>query len=124
MGQFQKENKFGKGGARKGTEPKTKIEKLIQEAAQDIARKFIEDNIIPVLQTYFQLAKGRKVKHRSATTGRILWTEYEADAARTRHFVERLVPAARQGIDIAMGTPEEFYRAIQDARRDHENKKQ
>jgi signal transduction histidine kinase len=64
------------------------------------------------------------VKYRNKETGKLLWTEFEADPATVRHYIERLIPAARQGVDIGMGTPEEFYKAIQEARRDRENEKQ
>jgi hypothetical protein len=32
------------------------------------------------------------------------------------HAIDKLVPHARQGVDVTMGTPEEFYHAIQKAK--------
>lgn len=123
----EKNNKLSPGGKKGGTGGRPTLEaKAIQEAAQDIARKFIEDRIIPVLETYFKLAKGqlmtitRTMKDGSKTRTRKL----SADPATTRHFVERLVPAARQGLDVTMGTPEEFYKAIQEAKLQQQRERQ
>jgi hypothetical protein len=115
---FEKGNKAAKGGKRNpaGGRP-TRIEKEILEAAAEIAKQYIRDYLRPVLKTYGQLAAGRLVKHRHPTTGKVLWSEIEADPATTRHFIERLVPPARLALDVAVGTPEEFYRAIQESRR-------
>jgi hypothetical protein len=121
---FQKGNKLSPGGKRKGAGRKPMFEKKVSEAAEIIARKYIERYIKPVLKAYVSLAGGRWVKYRNKKTGKLLWTEFEADPATVRHYIERLIPAARQGVDIGMGTPEEFYKAIQEARRDRENEKQ
>jgi hypothetical protein len=34
------------------------------------------------------------------------------------HAIDKLVPNARAGLDVAVGTPEEFYQAIERAKRD------
>jgi len=49
---------------------------------------------------------------------KIITRKLEVDPATTRHYIERLVPAARQAMDLAVGTPEEFYQAIEQAKRD------
>jgi hypothetical protein len=83
-------------------------------------RNFIDQYLEPVLDTYLKLAKGHMVTvTRINKKGeKIITRKLEVDPATTRHYIERLVPAARQAMDLAVGTPEEFYQAIEQAKRD------
>jgi hypothetical protein len=118
---FQKGHKFSRGGKKgnKGGRP-TKFEKAVREAAEVRTRNFIDQYLEPVLDTYLKLAKGHMVTvTRINKKGeKIITRKLEVDPATTRHYIERLVPAARQAMDLAVGTPEEFYQAIEQAKRD------
>ena len=46
-----------------------------------------------------KLAAGRKVRHRSKDTGRVLYTEFEADPATARHYIDKILPA-KQDVDV------------------------
>ncbi len=111
------DDRRGKGGKREGAGRKTNERKRIESRAQEIAQEFIERNIKPVLKSYLQLAGGRKVKDRNAETGKVLYTELEADSATTRHYIDKLIPAAKQTIDLNLDAPDAFYQAIQSARK-------
>jgi hypothetical protein len=86
---FEKGNKLGKGGPRGGGRP-SKTKQEIKRAAAEIARDYIEASVKPVVQTYFQLAHGRLVN--KWHEGKIAGQEFEADAATTRHFIDKLLP--------------------------------
>jgi hypothetical protein len=53
------------------------------------------------------LAAGRWVKHRDAKTGKV-WKEFEVDPATVRHYIDKLVPAAAQQIDVRDKTMEDY----------------
>lgn len=96
---FQKGHKFSPGGKKggKGGRPlkqKTEAKKL----ARDIAREFIEKHAKPVLDSYLKNAKGYFVK-RFTETGQE-YEEFIIDPPSTRHFVDRLVPPAKQEVDV------------------------
>lgn len=100
MGKFQKGHKLAKGGKRPGAGRKSKKRKEIEATAEELARKYIEKALKPVLNAYIQFAKGRKVKHRHRETGDVLWTEFEAEPKVTCHFIDKLLPAAKQELSI------------------------
>jgi hypothetical protein len=56
------------------------------------------------MDEYLRLAKGRKIKKSSSPQT-------------TRHCVERWLPPARQAMDLTVDSPDEFYRALEAARR-------
>jgi hypothetical protein len=85
---FQVGNTYG--GKRKNSGRPPKIKKEIQKAAAEIAREYINRSVKPVMATYFQLAHGRIVN--KWHEGKIVGEEFEADAATTRHFVDKLLP--------------------------------
>jgi hypothetical protein len=75
-----------------------------KKAAAVRARERMEARVDMVMDEYLRIAEGGRVKRGSSP-------------ASIRHCVERLIPPARAALDIAVGTPEKFYRAIQEARR-------
>ena len=95
----------------------------IQKAAREIAREYIEASVKPVMQTYFQLAHGRLVN--KYHEGRIVGQEFEADAATTRHFIDKIYPMIqkvehkveepydRQAVSRIRSTPEGRALAMQ-----------
>jgi hypothetical protein len=85
---FQVGNTYG--GKRKNSGRPPKIKKEIQKAAAEIAREYINRSVKPVMATYFQLAHGRIVN--KWHEGKIVGEEFEADAATTRHFVDKILP--------------------------------
>lgn len=91
---FQKGHKLSPGGKKgnKGGRP-SKESKKIATTAAEIAREFIEKNVKPVLDSYLGLAKGRWVTRRTLTGAK--YREWVVDAATTRHFVDKLVPAIK-----------------------------
>jgi hypothetical protein len=90
--------------------------KEIQKAAREIARQYIDASVKPVMQTYFQLAHGRLVN--KYHEGKIVGQEFEADAATTRHFIDKILPTVtkiegkievpyhRAALDEISSTPE------------------
>ena len=116
---FQNGNKLSRGGKKgnRGGRP-SKFEKAVQEAAEVHMRKFIEQYVQPVLDTYLKLARGHLVTiTRFNKKGeKIITRKLEVDPATTRHYIERFIPAARQSMDLTVGTPEEFYKAIEAAK--------
>ena len=86
-------------------------------------------HLMPVIDTMLKLCKGvRRLKfyplhvleerRKTNPKARSWYHEIEYDSAMIRFWIERFVPAARQGIDLALGSPEEFYLAIQKAKRE------
>lgn len=115
---FRKGHKLAKGGRRKGAGRKSKTTKEIEKRAEEIARDYIERSIKPVMHTYFQLAHGRMVN--KYHEGVVVNQEFEADAATTRHFIDKLLPAAKQevGLDVGVhGTVNVYTNVDPDARR-------
>ena len=66
----------------------------IQKAAREIARDYIEASVKPVMMTYFQLAHGRLVN--KYHEGKVIGQEFEADAATTRHFIDKILPPVQK----------------------------
>lgn len=97
---FKKDNKLAKGGKREGAGRHSNEKKKVLEAAADIAKGFIEENIKPVLKVYLQLAGGREVKHYNQQSGDHIYTENEVDTPTLRHYVDRLVAPAKQEIEV------------------------
>lgn len=98
---FPKGHKFSPGGTKgnKGGRP-SREKKRIKKAAEALARQYIERHIKPVLLAYKQLAGGRKIKHRSVDGKKVLYTEFEADPATTRHYIDKFMPAVRTEADV------------------------
>ena len=95
---FQSGNKLSRGGKKgnKGGRPsKAQIMEKIIEA--EVARRIIEKNAEKLANHYVK---------RAMKSDRVL-----IDA------IGKLMPATRQQVDVAVGAPEEFYRAIAEAKR-------
>ena len=84
----------GQGGYRKNAGRKSAKEVEILKTAGEVARDYIERSVKPVMATYFQLAHGRYVNKYSE--GKLYAVEFEADAATTRHFVDKLLPDGQE----------------------------
>lgn len=97
---FQKGNKHGRHGKQPGAGRPTKQQQEVKKLVAEMGRAYIEKNVDPILKAYLQLAGGRKVKHYNQQTGKYIYTEWEVDAPTLRHWIDKLVPAARQEIDI------------------------
>jgi hypothetical protein len=101
---FQKGNREAtKRKRRVGGRP-TNEAQAAKKVAQERARERIEAEVDWVMYEYLRLAKGGKVKKGSSPQT-------------IRHCVERWLPPARQSMDIAVGAPDEFFRALDAARR-------
>lgn len=111
---FEKGNKYSRGGkmGNKGGRP-TKAHTEAKKLAAEIVRDYIEKNIKPVLKAYGQFAAGRLVKHRNKDTGAILWTEFEADPRVTCHFIDKLLPTAKQELDLLVHGKVEVFTNVQ-----------
>ena len=88
----------GKGGQRPGAGRRSKVTNEIFKVAEAIAREYIRKHIRPVLKSYKQLAAGRMVKHRNSE-GKVIYTEFEADPATTRHYVDKILPT-KQDVNL------------------------
>lgn len=119
---FQRGHKLAPGGARPGSGRKKWEDHAVEERAEQLALKFIEAHIKPVLATYGKVAKGyyKVIKEKDPRTGKVIRTtrEFVYDAKVLCHYIERLVPAARQGLDLTIGTPEQFWQAIEKEKAD------
>jgi hypothetical protein len=102
---FEKGNKLARGGRRNppGGRP-TKQEQAAKKEAAERARERLGAEVDAVMDEYLRLAKGAKVKKGSSPQT-------------IRHCAERWIPPARHGIDITLDSPEEFYRALEAAKR-------
>jgi hypothetical protein len=112
---FQKGNKFSKGGKPKnhGGRP-TKEKKDTELRAQQIAHAYIEKHIKPVLRAYGKLSFGRWVWHYNQQTGEKLYKEFEVDPTTVRHFIDKLLPAAKttMAMELTGSLPDEIFQAI------------
>jgi hypothetical protein len=113
---FQKGNKLAKGGKRKDAGRKSNQVKANEAEAIRIFRKRLAGSFGKLMDTAERLAKGIK-RRRVDSEGRVYY-ETEYDTGMLKFLIERFIPTARQGTDLAVGTPEEFYQAIQQAKRD------
>src|SRR5262245_33651981 len=98
---FQKCNKLSPGGkiGNKGGRPKKK-DVEIREAAAEIARRYIEDRINPLMESYFKLIKGRTVKYYDKT-GELSREEEVIDTRAVCHAVDTILPKAAQQIEVS-----------------------
>jgi hypothetical protein len=101
---FQKGNREATKRKRRAGGRPTNQEQAAKKVAAERAHERIEAEVDEVMDEYLRLAKGGKVKKGSSPQT-------------IRHCVERWLPPARQGVDIALDSPEEFYRALEAARR-------
>jgi hypothetical protein len=101
---FQKGNREATKRKRRAGGRPTNEAQMEKKAAAVRARERMEAGVDAVMDEYLRIARGGTVKRGQSP-------------ATIRHFVERLIPPARSALEIAHGTPEEFYRAIQDAKR-------
>lgn len=97
---FKKGNKLGRHGKQNppGGRP-TKLQQEVKKAVAKIAQAYIEEHIEPVLESYFKLTQGRKVKHYDRD-GKLDYTEEIIDGSTVRHWIDKFVPAARQEIQF------------------------
>ena len=91
---FPKGHKYAKGGSRKGAGRKTNETREINRIAAEIARDYIENTVKPLMETYLGLAAGVVVKRNGKEFTLVV------DPATTRDAVAKLLPAARQEIDL------------------------
>jgi hypothetical protein len=111
----------GKGGARPGAGRKSKQVIADEARAGEIAKQVLVRGLGEIIAVMRKVAKGVRRKrfypthHKQA--GKVYY-ETEYDTATIRFWIERFLPAPRQGVDIAVDSPEEFYRALEAARRD------
>ncbi len=96
---FKKGNKHGRHGKQPGAGRPTKQQQEVKKLAADMAREYIEKNVKPVLESYKRLTEVRMVDHYDKD-GNLIYTDEIIDGATVRHWVDKLVPAARQEIDI------------------------
>jgi len=87
----------GKGGKRKGAGAKTKLQQEVKKAVAKAVQAYIEENIQPVLESYFKLTQGREIKHYDRD-GKLDYTEEIIDGSTVRHWIDKFVPAARQEV--------------------------
>ena len=86
-----------------------------KKAVQEIAREYIEKHIDPILKAYGQLAGGRIVN--KWHEGKIVGQDFEVDSAVLRHYIDRLLPPAKTTVDVNLNSPDEFLRAIDEAKK-------
>jgi hypothetical protein len=100
---FKKGNREATKRKRRAGGRRTNQEQAAKKVAAERACERIEAEVDEVMDEYLRLAKGGKVKKGSSPQT-------------IRHCVERWLPPARQAMDLAVGSPEEFYRALAAAR--------
>jgi len=85
----------------------SKERKKVEQSAVEIAREFIEKHTKEVLETYLKNAKGHFEKR--YTESGIEYEVWVVDAASTRHFVDKLIPAMKQEVEVNLhGSVEVF----------------
>lgn len=102
---FEKGNKFSKGSTKgnKGGRP-TKLEQEVKWLAAEYVKKYIEDRLRPILDTYISLASGEPCGN----------ARRRLDPATTRHAVERFVgPAPRSLILDLQDSVESFFDEVE-----------
>jgi hypothetical protein len=110
------EPRSGKGGKRPGAGRKSK-EVIADEArAAEIAKTRMARTIGSILDVAEKLCRGIRRKKFHPKTGEAYW-EIQYDSAMIRFWIDRFVPPARAGMTMAESTPEEFWRALEEARR-------
>jgi hypothetical protein len=114
----------GKGGARLGAGRKSKDEHWIRNEVQRRLEEFLSKYATGVVETALKVCRGIRRKKFNAKGEPIIdpdtgkqYFELEYDSAMIRFWIDRFVPAARAGVTMAESTPEEFWRALEEARR-------
>ncbi len=114
---FQKGNKVGKGGKRNppGGRP-TKVQQEVNRLAADMVKKYIEDRLRPIMDTYISLASGEPC-------GR---ARRKLDPATCRHAVERFIGPAPRTLTLDLqDTVETFFdRVMEEAGEGEEENKE
>jgi hypothetical protein len=100
---FEKGNKLAPGGKRPGAGRPSKQVKANKIAAAEIARQYIEKNIKPVLKTYRKNAEGHYENRWTEGKAPKKYEVWVVDAASTRHWIDKFVPAAKQELQISGG---------------------
>lgn len=122
-GQFKpsgQEPRRGIGGARPGAGRKSKQAIADEARASEIARQMLAKSIGEVIDLAKKLCKGVKVRKFYPANHKKAGQQYydiEYDSAMIRFWIERFVPAARQGIDVNINSPDERFRFIEAAKR-------
>jgi hypothetical protein len=101
---FKKGNREATKRKRRAGGRPTNQEQAAKKEAAERAHERIEAEVDEVMDEYLRLAKGGKAKKGSSPQT-------------IRHCAERWLPPARHGVDISVDSPEEFYRALEAARR-------
>lgn len=108
---FTKGNKLaGRRKNRRGGRPnraeaqEKRLEAEVKRLAADLAKKYLEDHLKPILDTYISLASG-------SPSGK---KRCKLDPATTRHYVERFVgPAPRSLVLDLQESVETFFEQIE-----------
>ncbi len=98
----------GQGGKRDGAGRPSKRKKEIRKEAAEIARKYLEAHIKPVLAAYGQLAAGKRVRYKDVKTGEIVHLQVDPDPSTTRHYIDKLVPP-KEKVDIDLSGSVEIF---------------
>jgi len=123
------------GGKRKGAGAKSKQVIADEARATEIARAQLARYLLPIVMQARKLCMG--VKRKKFYPPHVLeqlkvlnpkvkpfYYEMEYDSRIVMFWIDRFVSAARQGIDIKVGSPEEFYIALAKAEKDAAMEKQ
>ena len=110
-GRFTNGNRFAKGGKREGAGRPTNLEQELKGLAQEAKRlavesdkKYLEDHLRPILDTYISLATGKPCGK----------ARCKLDPATTRHAVERFIgPAPRSLILDLQDSVETFFDEVE-----------
>ena len=114
---FQKGNKAAKGGRRNPPGGRPSKEKLrIREEVKRLVELELEKHVMAVIGAGKRIATGVKRRKHNPKTGTIYY-ELEYDGAMIRHWIDKFVPDAAKTLGINLNGPEEFYRALEAARR-------
>jgi hypothetical protein len=126
---FQKGHKLAKGGARPGAGRKSKQFIANRAEAIKIAEEKLNQIFGDLMGVAEKVCKGLKRKKfypphiveillkdvpknkRKSVARKCFYWETEYDTATLRFLFERYIAPARQGIDISLDSPEEFWRA-------------
>lgn len=103
--QAAKKRKHRRGGRpNKAQAEAKKLEAEVKRLAADLAKKYLEDHLKPILDTYISLATG-------SPSGK---KRCKLDPATTRHYVERFVgPAPRSLILDLQDSVESFFEQVE-----------
>ena len=114
---FQKGNKLSPGGKKgnKGGRPSKEKLALMAEMKQTV-EEYLVKHVGPVLEAALKISTGVKRRKYNPKTGQVYY-EIEYDGAMIRDWISKFVPPAKISMDVTHGTPEEFYRAIAEAKR-------